>query len=93
MKAIAEDDKRLKFVSLEEGSTPPSGLIEHIKNCWWVTHPKKGLVFWVVNKFESPQCNRNKEIAERIMCGMYPWAEIKFISSAYRRIDPNDYIH
>lgn len=89
MKVISEDDPRLEFVPLEKATIPPPGLIEHIHNRWWVVHPQKGLVFW---KGWSPQCNSNKEITERIWKGMYPWAEIQFIPSVYRRINPNDYV-
>ena len=89
MKVISDDDPRLKFVPLEQAIIPPSGLIEHIKDRWWAVHPNKGLIFW--GKGQSPQCNSNKDIAERIFV-IYPWAEVKFIPSVFRQINPNDYV-
>ena len=82
-----DDDKALRFVALEKATVPPVGLIEHFKDCYWVVHPTKGVVFWK----HSPQCNSNKEIADRIAKSMYPWAEIKLIPSVFRRINPHDY--
>lgn len=87
--AIAEDDPRLLFVPLEEATVPPPGLIEHLKAMWWAVHPTKGLVFYD-KKTMSPQCNSNQAISNRLRA-MYPWAEVRFIPSAFRRIDPQDH--
>jgi len=93
---IKEDDPRLKFVSLEEASTPPSGIIEHIKDYYWIVHPEKGVAFWLTKigrtkQHISPQCNMYKSIVERFAL-RYPWAEVKQIPSVFRGVDPNDYI-
>ena len=90
METVGLTDERMVFVSFEKATVPPAGLIEHIKDSWWVTHPEKGVAFFDKRR-QSPQCNRNEEIARRIG-GMYPWAEIKFIPSVFRRIDPQDYV-
>ena len=88
------DEKQLKFIPEAEAVVPPPpDLIKHVKDCWWIVHPEKGLVVWLGpgRRHFSPQCNRNKEIAERMM-PMYPWAEVKFFPSVFYKIDPNDYV-
>ena len=84
---MGETDKHLRFVPLNKATIPPSGLIEHFKDCYWVVHPKKGVVFWK----HSPQCNANKVIADRIAEHMYPWAEVKLMASVLRRSNGHDY--
>lgn len=91
MTIVPEDDPRLFFTSTEKAITPPAGLIEHLKDRWWVVHPTKGLVFWDKHHM-APQCNSNEAVARRIWEQMYPWAEIKFIPSVYRSINPQDYV-
>ena len=86
---VAENDARLIFVPLEKATVPPPGLIEHIANSWWVVHPEKGVVFWD-KKYMSPQCNTNELLTKRF-AAMYPWAEVRFIPSVFRRINPQDY--
>lgn len=87
---MTEIDARLIFVPLDKATVPPSGLIEHIKDHWWVVHPDKGLAFWD-KKLMSPQCNSNEAVT-RHLARVYPWAEIKFIPSVFRRINPHDYV-
>ena len=87
---ISADDKRLFFLPFEKATTPPVGLIEHISNGWWVTHPEKGLAFWH-QKHRSPQCNQSESLILRL-ASMYPWAEIRFFPSVFRSINPQDYV-
>jgi len=91
---FTEDDPRLKFIPMEKAIVPPEGLIKHIKNCWWIVHPTKGVVFYTGNdkRFLAPQANGNEEIAERILSA-YSWAELKFIPSVFHRIKPDDYVY
>lgn len=90
---VEPDDKRLRFVPIEEATVPPVGLIEHIKDYWWVVHPEKGVVFWRPNpRVEVPQGNFNKVVTEGIIKRMYPWAECRLIPSVFRSIDPKDYV-
>jgi hypothetical protein len=94
-KLLSEDDPRLLFMPIETATRPPSGITQHIKDCWWIAHPTKGIVWYCRKKrksFEisSPQCNANKDIA--IHCNKrYPWATILFLPSVFRRINPQDY--
>lgn len=80
-------DKNLRFVLLEKATIPPNGLIEHFKDCYWIVHPEKGVVYWK----HSPQCNKSEEITKNIAKSLYSWVEIKFIPSIFRSINPNDY--
>jgi hypothetical protein len=92
MTHIPEDDKHLRFVPLATLTTPPSGLIEHLPDRWWLIHPVHGAVFWHERHVSAAQCNRDERIAVSIRDRMYPWAQVGFIKSAFRRIDPHDYI-
>lgn len=83
---MTEDDKRLSFVPIEKAVVPPSGLIEHIKDHYWLVHPVKGIVFWK----ESPQANRNEELTRRWQKNNL-WAEVMFLPSVFRSINPSDY--
>jgi len=96
MTVISEDDERLKFVPLDVLETPPVGLIEHIKDSYWVTHPDKGAVFWrstMRGDNYSCQCNRVESMVKSLRDRMYPWAGVVFVPSAFRRIDPQDYCY
>lgn len=88
---ISENDPRLKFVPIEQASIPPNGLIEHLKDRWWVAHHTKGLVFWTIKGMDCPQCNSNESITRRLSNG-YPWARVVFVPSVFRRINPSDYV-
>jgi hypothetical protein len=87
-KTVEENDPRLSFTPLEVAVIPPTGLIEHIKDKWWIVHPTKGVCYF---RKHSPQCNSNEEVGRRFMV-MYPWAELKFIPSVFRTIEPRDYV-
>lgn len=81
-----ENDKNLNFIAMEKAVVPPAGLIEHIKDHWWLIHPTKGLVFWK----HSPQANINEELTRRWQKSN-PWADVKFLPSVFRHIDSSDY--
>lgn len=97
---LSEDDPRLVFQTLEVASIPPKGLIEHLKDCWWSVHPVKGLVWYCIPEPRrkatlekaSAQCNSQESITRRIAQQMYPWAEVKFVPSVFRQINPRDYV-
>jgi len=91
MGAIDKSDPRIAFVPEDQAATPPAGLIEHMKDRWWVTHPVEGLVFYVTRGLHSPQRNSNETITRHLRDKLYPWAEVKFIPSVFRRINPSDY--
>ena len=85
MNTLNED--RFSFVPIDKAIEPPSGLIEHLKNKWWIVHPEKGVAFFE-GKFA--QCNSNEILARRLASG-YPWAEVRFLPSVFRSINPQDY--
>jgi hypothetical protein len=90
---VAEDSPALVFVPLDELATPPPGIIEHLVNYWWLTHPMKGAVFY---KFghptrKHPQANMNKSIMLKIRDDLYPWAEVVMVVHAFRTVDLGDY--
>ncbi len=93
MMTLNHDDPRLRFISLDKAIIPPPGLIEHLDDRWWAVHPTKGLIFYRPRgmNFDSPQCNSNENITKDLRDRLYPWADIKFIPSVFRRIDPHDY--
>ncbi len=81
-----------EFVPFEEATTPPAGLIDHMKDRWWMVHPERGLAFYKSGKNLSAQCNGDERITRKF-ADAHDWAEVRFIPSVFRRIDPNDYVH
>lgn len=81
-----------RFVPIEEAIIPPQGLINHLKDRWWVVHPEKGLAYYIGanGKHSSPQCN-GSEATMRHYEANCSWAEIRFIPSVFHKIDPQDY--
>lgn len=97
---ILEDDPRLLFVPFAEAATPPGGLIEHLKDRYWIAHPDKGILYWVQRSHRTgriisswPQCNSNKGVAlHEKFSSRFPWATVVFMPSVFRKIDPKDYV-
>lgn len=98
---ISEDD--FVFVPLEKLQEPIEGHVNCLKDRWWSVHPEKGLAFYKPkgrngkrqsgqgNQYGSPQCNRNKAIAERLS-SRHSWAELQFVEVAFVPLIINDYI-
>lgn len=57
-----------KLIPLEEITTPSPGDMVH-QGAWWAVTPDDEVVFYVGVKNDcfSPQCNENKNIAERLV--------------------------
>ena len=86
------DESKLVFVPLVIATRPPPGIVEHLKDRWWVVHPEKGVVYFRTGKDNlSPQCNGNEEIARRFLSAFPEWAEVVLIPSVFRKINPRDY--
>jgi hypothetical protein len=98
MSALAEDDKRLRFMPFDVATTAPAGLIEHFKDRWWCVHPDKGIIWWSRSPQSStpgewsPLCNSSEACADASRLSMVPWAELRFFPSVFRRIRPQDYV-
>lgn len=74
---IAENDIRLRFISLNSLEVPRDGDV--VTDSWWAVHPDRGAVLF----HESPQCNKDERVAALITPKYYPWAEIQHIPVAY----------
>jgi hypothetical protein len=81
----------LHFVPFEEAAVPPSGIINHFQNRYWVCHETHGVLFYKVDGFHSPQCNASEAIAISIRDQLYPWAEVRKIPSVFVKVNPRDY--
>lgn len=95
MKLTPDNDPHLVFFKLSDLIVPPSGLIEHLRNKHWIVHPEKGLAFWRSyhkdpDTLLKPWCNDNPEIT-KIMLKHFPWGEVQFVPSVFRKINPRDY--
>lgn len=95
--AYDQDDPRLVYMA-ESNVTSSKGSCDVMKNRWFAVHPERGLVFWQPNGRRkgqlvgsAPQCNSDKNIAERVVAPMFPWAEIKFFETVIVPIDVSDY--
>ena len=83
------DPMRISYKSLEEITREPGdGTWEVWADRWWSFQPGKGFIFYS----KSPQCNKNKSIAEKVTATCYPGAEVVFVSRAYQSHDCGDYI-
>ena len=92
MTVVSRDDKRLVFVPIEVATNPPSGLVEHFSNNWWIYDIERGVVYWKFSgRHLAPQCNSNLAVTMHLRETMYPWAEVKQIEHVFRRINPHDY--
>lgn len=90
--AIERDDKNLKFIPFDVATRPPKGLIEHIKESYWVCDAERGVLYFrTFGDNYSAQCNESEKITKTLAARNYPWAEVRFISSVFRRINPRDY--
>lgn len=90
-------ERNFLFVPLIEAIECPSGLVEHFKDCWWAVHPENGIAYWCPKykrdrrvEVGAPQCNSNEVIARKV-AALYPWAEVIFIPSVFRKIDVSLY--
>jgi hypothetical protein len=81
-------DERYKRWPLSKLTTPKSGLLHCITDHWWAVTDKDEVLFFR-NLFQSPQCNLNKEIVDRLCpAGTTP----RFVPVAFYPIDPSDYV-
>jgi hypothetical protein len=89
------DDPRLTYLPLARLIIPPSGIVCHYQDHWWITDTERGAVFYSVYgnhaKESSPQCNSDKSLIKLFAEQMYPWAEIVFLPSAFIKVKPSDY--
>jgi hypothetical protein len=90
MSVINEDDPRLVFVPIEHASTPPGGIIQHLKDRYWCVHPTRGLVFWT-SQLMWPQCDSDERCSKAIRDEVYPWADVVFVPSVFRLVNPRDF--
>ena len=86
------DASRFKKVPLAEITSPEKvGYLRVIKDHWWVVTEDDCVLIYTHGDVNTPQCNVNRAIAERVLCQdlqtgvrLLPWAYLKF--------DPRDYM-
>lgn len=75
------------WVDAEEASRPIDGQV--ITDRYWVTRwneDKLEILFVLLPgrpKYASPQCNRQKYVAEHIRDSMYPECQVNFVKTVY----------
>jgi hypothetical protein len=73
------------------------GIVMHRKNCWWIVHPEKGLLFYPYRQKNrslskcAAQCNHDELTAKKLGADLWPGTEIRFIESVLQPLDPSDY--
>ena len=82
------------FIPLRDLITPPTGIIKHIKDSYWVCCPEEGLLFVRLNQSKEliEQCNANESIAVRVRDMMYPTLDVKFVPSVFLRVNLRNYV-
>lgn len=74
-----------KFRAIENYDQPRDGLFQIITESWWIVNEDgRPLVYSMAN---SPQCNSNRSIAERIANGR----PLKQIPIVYLPVRPSDF--
>jgi len=81
--SIEINSENFVFVPLEEAMRIPEGLCTIYKNCYWITHPDKGILFYHFHRSLYPQCNTDFDIADRIRNALYPWATIEKVDTVF----------
>jgi len=71
--------EQLTFVPVEEVSRPRDGVFRVVVDAWWIMSGGQVMFF----RGHSPQCNANREVAERIRKSLYPECEIVQVPVAY----------
>jgi hypothetical protein len=90
---IKENDPRIEFVHLDVAAIPPEGIIEHIKDHFWLSHPNKGIIYLRHNRrFRSPLCSHSYEDLSKMWHEFLPWTEILFIRSVFQRVRIASYV-
>lgn len=70
------------YVPEEVAARPTTG--EVIVNNWWIVHPEKGLAFYQGHTNDySPQCNRDRNVADHIQPRLHPDSEVRQVPQVY----------
>jgi len=77
--AMKVNEKLLTKVPIEKATTLFDGARVYA-NYWWVVRDGCILFF---RKF-APQCNKNREITERLRDKLYPGADVQFLPVVFR---------
>lgn len=79
-------------VPLEKITTTPtkSGCWRLIRDHWWCVDSEENVLFY--KRLTSPQCNTNKNIAERLISLDESVVNVVFINYAWIRHDCEDYV-
>jgi hypothetical protein len=85
------DASRFKKVPLSEITSPEkAGPLWTFKDHWWSVTEDRCVLIYTHRGANSPQCNQNRAIAERILCPsipttpqLLPWAYLQFSISEY----------
>lgn len=81
------DDPKFVWIPFEDVEKPSLG--EEVRNCYWITHPEKGLCVYKrppssPNKALWPQCNPSEAITEVMANSLFSnWGAVKFYPLVY----------
>lgn len=85
---ISRRDDKYTYVKVDEAATPKNGLhMIYVDHYWMVTADNEILIYGQ----GSPQCNSNKQIAERIRDRLHTECEVHQIPFVYMPVRASDY--
>lgn len=85
------DASRFKKVPIAVITSPDkSGFLRVIKDHWWAVTADDCVLFYTHLGSNSPQCNVNRAIVERVLCPELQ-AGVRLLPYAYFNVDPRDY--
>ena len=86
-------EENLVFVPFDEAAIAPGGIIEHLKNRWWLCCPDRGVAFYqpLGKGPRYPQCNTDEKTTRKLFERRYPNLEVRLIPSVFQRVNVSDY--
>lgn len=84
---VRENIEPSQFSPIPHWDKPRDGLFQIITECWWVVDDDGNPLVWT--PANSPQCNENRAIAERIAKGR--GRQVKQLPVVYMPVKPSDF--
>ena len=77
------DESKITYISFDDAENAPEGIVEHIKDRYWIVNGKKGLVF----VDDVPFVKKSEEKADQMLLNFDPRIfYVKFMSSVFRKV-------
>jgi hypothetical protein len=72
-------EKNIELVDIADAATPRDGVFRVIVDAWWIVKDEKIMMY----RGFSPQCNRDRKLAESVRKKLYPECELRQLPAVY----------